>query len=67
MMLASIRAIANSTPGSWPILLQPGRHRPGIGEVAELRRAVEGRRGEGHHRDGADDDKHDADPEIDRS
>ena len=58
MMLASISAIANSTPGSRPAYFsRSGGDRAGVGEIAEFRLAGEGRRREGHHRDRADDDQ----------
>ena len=47
------------------VFLQSGRNARRIGEIAEFRRAAEGRRREGHHRDGADDDEHDSQPKID--
>ena len=66
MMLASISAMANRTPGGRPTyVLEPCGDAAGVGEIAELRRAGEGRGGERHHRDGADDHDDDADPEVD--
>ena len=66
MMQASIRAIANITPAARPAYFsRPAATTARIGEIAELRRAGESRGREGHHRDRADDDERDADPQID--